>query len=352
MLLRLLAVAGVLLAAAGLPTLARAAGRDPAQAVLFGVGSPLVLTTLLGGGHNDALMVGLLVAGLAVAQRVGPGPGIALCALAGGVKAPALLAVVFLGWAWSRRGGVLRRAGGVLAATGIAGATLGVLSWLSGVGWGWVRTVGAPGKVSTGVTPVDTVAKLVTGAGHLVAVPLVLSEVRGVVGAVGLAGAALAGGWLLWRSTERGTVRSLGLALLALALLSPILWAWYLTWGLVVLAAVAHGPLRRLVAGLTVAGSLVGAGSVRHLLDTLLYGGAAGGALLLASVLASAALALAWVRRTGAAGQKGAEVSAGAVVAAGGRAVATARPGWPPARPGGPAPPDLSSPPPPRGSSR
>jgi len=298
-LLRLLAVGGVLLAAAGLPVLARAAGRDPGQAVLFGVGSPLVLTTLLGGGHNDALMVGLLVAGLAVARRVGPGPGIALCALAGGVKAPALLAVVFLGWNWWPRGGIPRRAAGVLAGTGIAIATLGALSWLSGVGWGWVRTVGAPGKVSTGVTPVDGLSEVITGAAHLAHLPLLRADVREVVAAAALALCAVAGCWLLWHSGERGTVRSLGLALLALALLSPILWPWYLSWGLVPLAAVARGPVRRVITGLTVGGTLVGAGSVRHLLSTLLHGGAPGSALLVVGVVAIAAATLAWVHRPG-----------------------------------------------------
>jgi hypothetical protein len=39
-------------------------------------------------------------------------------------------------------------------------------------------------------------------------------------------------------------VRCLGLALLFLALLSPVVWAWYVTWGVVVLATVAGGRLR------------------------------------------------------------------------------------------------------------
>ncbi|HXZ62386.1 MAG TPA: polyprenol phosphomannose-dependent alpha 1,6 mannosyltransferase MptB, partial [Acidimicrobiales bacterium] len=68
-LLRLLAVAGVALVVAATPTLARALKHDPAHAVLIGAGSPLVLLSLVAGDHNDALMAGLLVAGLAVAKR-------------------------------------------------------------------------------------------------------------------------------------------------------------------------------------------------------------------------------------------------------------------------------------------
>ena len=100
MLLRLLAVAGLAMALWAIPVLARAAGRDAAPAVVLALGSPLVLTTLVGGAHNDALMLGLLLAGLAVARRNAMVPGIVLCALAGSVKAPALLAVLFLAWNW------------------------------------------------------------------------------------------------------------------------------------------------------------------------------------------------------------------------------------------------------------
>ena len=90
-LLRLLALAGLALALWAVPVLARAGARDAAPAVVLALGSPLVLTTLVGGAHNDALMLGLLLAGLAVARRHGTVPGIVLCALAASVKAPALL---------------------------------------------------------------------------------------------------------------------------------------------------------------------------------------------------------------------------------------------------------------------
>ena len=57
-LLRLLEVAGIALVVAATPTLARSLKHDPAHAVLIGAGSPLVLLSLVGGAHNDALMVG------------------------------------------------------------------------------------------------------------------------------------------------------------------------------------------------------------------------------------------------------------------------------------------------------
>jgi alpha-1,6-mannosyltransferase len=110
LLLRLLELGGLALIVGATPTLARRLGRDPAGAVLLGAGCPLVLATLIGGAHNEALMLGLLLAGLAVAQRWGTVPGLVLCAAAAGVKSPAALGVLFLGWAWAGPGAsVMRR---------------------------------------------------------------------------------------------------------------------------------------------------------------------------------------------------------------------------------------------------
>src|SRR6185437_14182915 len=98
-LLRLLEVAGVALMVVATPTLARSLKHDPAHAVLIGAGSPLVLLSLVAGAHNDALMIGLLMAGLAVAKRFGTVPGVILCALAGGARRP----VPWLGLGGPRR---------------------------------------------------------------------------------------------------------------------------------------------------------------------------------------------------------------------------------------------------------
>jgi len=292
-LLRLLAVVGVVLIAAGLPTLARAAGRDPAAAVVLGAGSPVVLTTLIGGSHNDALMVGLLVAGLAVARRYGTLPGIVICALAVGVKAPAALAVVFLGWNWPGVAASLRaRVAHTVAALGIAAAVLGVLSWATGLGWGWVHTVTAESKVTTGVTPVEAIAHVLTDLAHLVGIGVSMGGVRTVVSALGLLAAAVITVVLLWRSPRIGTVQAVGLSLLTFALLSPVLWAWYASWGLVVLAAVATGRLRRVVIVLTVAEAAIGVSAVNGMASMVATAGVLNDLLLASGMVAVVVLAV------------------------------------------------------------
>lgn len=288
-LLRLIELGGIALVVAGLPTLAREAGRDPAEVVLLGVGSPLVLTTFVAGADNDALMVGLLVAGLAVARRIGTVPGIVLCALAAGVKAPAALGVLFIGWHWAGPKATTRaRIFHTLGAGAISLATLSALSQISGIGWGWLRTLTAPAKISTGVTPVDDAAHVMSCIAHLMGLGLSLAGVRTVLDGLGLAAALGVGVWLLLRSPRTGLLRGLGLTLLILAILGPILWAWYLSWGLVVLAVVATGGLRRWVIALSVAGAFVGVTAVLGMMKVVVHAGAVEDLLLVFSLAAAA----------------------------------------------------------------
>ena len=103
------------------------------------------------------------------------------------------------------------------------------------------------------------------------------------------------GGWLLWRSPKLGVERSLGLVLLALVLLGPILWPWYLTWALAVLAPTAGPWTRRAVIILAIGGTLVGAPDVLNAFRAFTATSVPGELLLLVALVA---LAFAPFRRT------------------------------------------------------
>jgi alpha-1,6-mannosyltransferase len=290
-LLRLLALAGLALALWAVPVLARADGRDAAPAVVLALGSPLVLTTLIGGAHNDALMLGLLLAGLAVARRYGTAPGIVLCALAGCVKAPGLLGIVFLAWNWP--GATVRlttRLGRTAAGCSLGLATVGAVSWATGLGWGWVRTASTPANILTGITPVDSASRLVTDVAHLANIGVGGTGVRTAVTAAALAAVVLLCCWLLRRSPELGIERSLGMALLALVLLGPVLWPWYLTWALAVLSPTAGRWTRRTVIVVAIAGALAGATAVVKTVHAFMHTSVPG-ELLFLIVLVTLALA-------------------------------------------------------------
>ena len=92
--MRLVALTGVALAVACLPGLAARFGVPAQRALWFGALNPLLLLHLVAGAHNDALMVGLLAAGLLAAVRDRPLLAAALVVAAALVKAPAILALI------------------------------------------------------------------------------------------------------------------------------------------------------------------------------------------------------------------------------------------------------------------
>ncbi|GFJ88030.1 polyprenol phosphomannose-dependent alpha 1,6 mannosyltransferase MptB [Phytohabitans rumicis] len=238
--MRLIAVLGVALLTAVLPGLARRCGVDPAAALWLGALNPLVLAHLVAGAHNDALMLGLLVAGLAAAQARRPGVGAALIALAALVKAPAALALLFVG-------GTRWRA--TIHAAAVAAATTVAVTAVSGLGYGWVGALNTPVSPENW-SPTSVLGRL-TGAllGTAHAVPLWRWT--------GLA-AAVAVSAVLWlRRRELGPVYAVGLGLGAIVLFGPALRPWYLLWGLVPLAAAAPDGRVRQVAAAACAGLAV-----------------------------------------------------------------------------------------------
>ncbi len=279
---------------AATPLLARSLKHDPAHAVLLGAGSPLVLLSLIGGDHNDGLMIGLLVAGLAVAKRVGTVPGVILCALAAGVKSPAALGVLFLGWVWAGPGASTRRRIAHTAGAGaIALATMEVMALASGTGWGWIRTTTTADASFIGVTPVNMVARGASIFSHMLLVPVSTMQARPVFSVLGLVVAAYVGYRLLLRSPRDGVVLCLGLTLLVLALLGPIVWAWYVTWGVVVVAPAAVGRLRTAVIVISTFWAFAGVTSVHDIYMRMIHTFVVTDLLLVAMLLAVAITPLA-----------------------------------------------------------
>src|ERR1035441_8865623 len=168
-LLRLLAYAGVLLIAACVPRLARLYHRDGAELFTLMVLNPVTIFHLIGGAHNDALMLGLLVAGLTAAKEKRPIVGIVLCALATAIKAPAALGILYVGWSWlGPRASVRDRFRPVVTGGLIGVGILGFFSYVSGLGWGWVTILGSPGAVRSWTAPTMSLALITTGIAHFV----------------------------------------------------------------------------------------------------------------------------------------------------------------------------------------
>jgi hypothetical protein len=248
---RLVALIGVGLIAWGVPILARSVGRDPAAALALAVLNPLVLLVLLGGAHNDALMLGLLVAGCAVARRNHILVGLTLCALAAEVKAPALIGALFIGWWWSDGSASWReRAERVTGAVLLAVAIMSVIGVASGLGWKWLDGLSNPGVVVSWVDPMTAVGLTLSHASSGLGLGGHTTVYVQAGRAVGVALAAVISVGLVLRS-RLGPLQALGWSLLAFVVLGPVVWPWYETWGFVFLAVVAEAWTLRLLLALS-----------------------------------------------------------------------------------------------------
>ena len=272
-LLRLLALVGVLLIAAFVPRLARLYHRDGAELFTLMVLNPVTIFHLIGGAHNDALMLGLLVAGLTMAKEKRPIVGIVLCALATAIKAPAALGILYIGWSWLGRGVPVRERVRPIVTAGLIGlGVLGLFSYVSGLGWGWVSILGTPGVVRSWASPITAVAFLITGVAHVFHIGLGVGGVLSVCRVLGMVGALVSGVWLLLNSDRIGTLKALGITLLLFVLLGPVVQPWYLSWGLILLSPVALGQLRSLVIGLSMVTAFIELPGASQLVTTLLHG--------------------------------------------------------------------------------
>ena len=259
---RLFELVGVALMVWALPRLARRSRLDPISALWLGALNPLVLFHLVAGGHNEALMIGMMMAGLVVALDRSVLLGTVGLTVAVGVKATAGLALAFLIVALALRAGGAWR--DLVRAAARVGAvfllSFAVLTLAAGVGVGWLAALNTPGLVRSFLS-LTTVIGVVTGQiGRLLGLGDQTGAVLDVLHPLGtLLGAGLAF-YVLWRCWRRGfdPILGLGVAIGLFVILSPIVQPWYLLWAAVPLAAsTAVGRYREITIIITMALSVM-----------------------------------------------------------------------------------------------
>jgi hypothetical protein len=245
LLLRLVELVGVALLAVFVPRLARLLGADPARATWLAVISPLVVLELVGAGHNDAVMAGLLVAGVTLALERRPLVGIALCALAATVKLPAAAGVLFITIAWARD--EPQRAAQIVALSAIvAGAVVLAVSATTGLGLDWIAgSLSTPARVRLAITPSTALGYSIAAILHAFDVGVSSKGLEHAVATVGLALTAALGAALAYRVRRENLVFYLGLLLLASVIGGPAAWPWYAIWGLALVACCPEPQRRR-----------------------------------------------------------------------------------------------------------
>jgi hypothetical protein len=235
---RALALAGVALMAYYVPRLAFHCGINGAKALWLGVMNPLVLLLFVVSEHNDALMVGLMVAGLTLVAERRPVLGILLITAAVAIKPIAVIALPFAGLLWAGASSDLRRRILRWAQTaGIALVAFFGISAVIGTGYGWIAALSGPSTYTTWLSPPTALGMIVGGLGDHIGLGDHTDGALQVTRVLGLLLGGLIIGWLCLKPQGRTPVRGLALAFLAIVALGPTFQTWYLLWVLCLLAA-------------------------------------------------------------------------------------------------------------------
>ncbi|MEC3976645.1 polyprenol phosphomannose-dependent alpha 1,6 mannosyltransferase MptB [Amycolatopsis sp. H20-H5] len=257
-----LALVGVILIVWALPRLAKRFGVQPVTALWLGAANPLLIFHFVAGAHNDALAIGLMVAGLELGIRRLPmrisgdsppplakgellfiGLGVVVITLGVAVKLPAVLALPFFTVMVARRwhGKLKDLALAALPMAALFGVVLTALSVGSGLGWGWIGALGTPGMIRSWISPTAEIANLDGVLGISLGLGNHTNALVPIIGGLGYLVAAVITVKFLWDSFKwrYRPMIGLGVALGALMVLQVNLQPWYLLWAVIPLAASA-----------------------------------------------------------------------------------------------------------------
>ena len=236
LLMRIPALIGVVLIVYFLPRLAARLGADVQLAAWFSTINPLLIIDLVGGMHNDALMIGLIILALYLTHRR---PerfwfGAVIVGVAAAVKQPALLAaypvaLIGLPWQWNTQH-VLNKIARAVLSSAIAVGTFAAISVATGLNFGWMNAIDVPGRVVT-LAPLSLLGEgirlLCVAAGR----PELGTQIAGGLLVAGVAVSALIVAYLAVTVARRRPVTFLSWSYLVVALLGPAMHSWYLLWG-------------------------------------------------------------------------------------------------------------------------
>jgi alpha-1,6-mannosyltransferase len=253
LMMRVPAVVGVCLISYYVPRIAKRMGADVPQTAWFALINPMLLVDLVGGAHNDALMLGLVVWALWLAftrprwlpkwlRERGNWTrlicfaipplviGVAAC-----IKQPAALAALAVPlikspWVSLRLGDSLRALGRMLASLALTTAAFIGVSLACGLGFGWMKAAAVPAKVVT-LAPLSWIGHGLKALFAWVGQPDTGETALQVVQVSGLAIFAVFTVALGLKVGRTKPVTWLSWSYLAFAVSGLAMHPWYLTWG-------------------------------------------------------------------------------------------------------------------------
>lgn len=241
---RLVLLIGLAMMLWALPRLVRHLGGKLPITVWLAVASPMTVIHLVGGPHNDLLMLGFLTIGVLAALERQHAVAIVLVTIGMLIKPTAAVALPFLVWVWANhlphpsRVRNFFQAGAI--SVGLFGIVFVVGTWVSlgSFNLGWVTGLQAPTLVTNWLNFPTGLGQL---AHTLVNLVITVPESPFVTVARALAMLTLAafGVRQWWKARNGGNeaIFRMAMTLLATAILAPPTLPWYLTWGFVIASA-------------------------------------------------------------------------------------------------------------------
>lgn len=256
---RLVGILAILAGAWATTQLARRCHVDPAAALWLGVCNPLAILHLVGGIHNEALMLGLILVGMelglrgvdAIDARTGTARGWLLIvasgillSCAGLVKVTGFIGLGFIGMALAR---TLRQrvhpvvaivAPGAVEAATLAATTVAA-SLATGAGFGWLSSQGGAAQIRSIYSLTTNVGVAAGYAGMRLGLGDHTDAMLTVTRGAGVAVALVFMLRMLW-DTYTGRIHplgGLGVSTLVMVLLFPVIQPWYCLWAILPLAA-------------------------------------------------------------------------------------------------------------------
>lgn len=212
------------------------AGPRRVQALTMTVLNPLLIVHVVSGAHMEGVMCALVLGSLVAASKRHWALAIVLGAAAGSIKAPAYLAMiaVVVVHGLDRPGHISWRF--LARDTALAALCLVASTFLVPNGLGWLNGLNTPSLGHTAWAPASMLSSLLT--------PIVPSASFDDLAAGGRITTMLVAAcvviYLLATARERSLNRTVGYGLIVLALSGPVVYPWYMLWGLVCLVPTAR----------------------------------------------------------------------------------------------------------------
>jgi alpha-1,6-mannosyltransferase len=228
-----------------LPRLVRHLGGNLPVTMWLAVASPMTVIHLVGGPHNDLLMLAFLVVGVLAALERKHVVAIVLVTVGMLIKPTAAVALPFLVWVWANHLPAeqsLRRrfVKAVTPSLGIFGVVFVAGTWISlgSFNLGWVTGLQAPQMIANWLNFPTGIGEIVHTLVNLV-VDVPTSPFVTVARAIAwlALAAVIVRQWWLARHGGNEAILRMAITLLAVAIFAPPTLPWYLTWGFVIAAA-------------------------------------------------------------------------------------------------------------------